>query len=293
MIPIKKIFIDSKARAVGSTSTSNFIIDLPESYTMPEDCAFHIDGVCIPCSWYIVRQNFNDSLVIATKDETLAAPNNVEKYYELTIPEGHYDGDSLASAINNLMPNSGANALYSPYTFSVTFFKPSAKIQISAKLVGATGTKYFKVLTDSEIKTIQKSGAIPTSTIYPFYSLNTILGNTGTTSAQHQHSNPWMSGSIDFNPIKYVLIRSPNFGTFMTVNALHGEKTIVKKVMTNNAKFGDIIADYIRSGEDLLDCSKQTLRRLGFRLSDEGGNDLDLNGHDCSFSIVFSLKAKE
>ena len=60
MIPIKKIFIDSKARAVGSTSTSNFIIDLPESYTMPEDCAFHIDDVCTPCSWYLVRDNFND-----------------------------------------------------------------------------------------------------------------------------------------------------------------------------------------------------------------------------------------
>ena len=49
MIPIKKIFIDSKARASTSKSTSNFIIDLPESYTMPEDCAFHIDDVCIPC----------------------------------------------------------------------------------------------------------------------------------------------------------------------------------------------------------------------------------------------------
>ena len=42
MIPIKKIFIDSKARALTSTSTSNFIIDLPETYTMPEDCSFHI-----------------------------------------------------------------------------------------------------------------------------------------------------------------------------------------------------------------------------------------------------------
>ena len=63
--------------------------------------------------------------------------------------------------------------------------------------------------------------------------------------------------------------------------------------MTQNAKFGDIISDYIRSSEDLLDCSKQSLRRLEFRFSDEAGNDLDLNGHDVSFSIVFSLKARE
>ena len=63
--------------------------------------------------------------------------------------------------------------------------------------------------------------------------------------------------------------------------------------MTNNAKFGEIISYYIRSSEDLLDCSKQTLRRLEFRISDEGGNDLALNGHDVSFSIVFSLKVRE
>ena len=63
--------------------------------------------------------------------------------------------------------------------------------------------------------------------------------------------------------------------------------------MTNNAKFGDIIADYIRSSEDLLDCSRQTLRRLEFRLTDEGGNDLALSGHDVAFSIVFSLKVRE
>ena len=79
----------------------------------------------------------------------------------------------------------------------------------------------------------------------------------------------------------------------MTVNSLYGEKTVIKKVMTQNAKFGDIISDYTRSAEDLLDCSKQSLRRLEFRFSVEAGNDLDLNGHDVSFSIVFSLKAKE
>ncbi len=121
MIPIKKMFIDSKARAAGSTSTSNFIIDLPESYTMPEDCAFHIDDVCIPCSWYLVRENFNDSIVIATKDDAQTAPHDKELYYELTIPEGQYDGDGLASVINNMMPNNGASAMYSPFKFNVTF----------------------------------------------------------------------------------------------------------------------------------------------------------------------------
>ena len=66
---------------------------------MPEDCAFHIDDVCIPCSWYLVRKDFNDSLVIATKDPDVLAPNDVELYYQIILPPGSYDGDSLASAI--------------------------------------------------------------------------------------------------------------------------------------------------------------------------------------------------
>ena len=129
--------------------------------------------------------------------------------------------------------------------------------------------------------------------ITQFYSINTLIGNTGNDSSEHRMGSDFKSKSIDFRPIKYVLIRSPNFGTFMTLNSLHGEETVVKKVQTQNAKFGDIISDYIRSSEDLLDCSKQSLRRLEFRFSDEAGNDLDLNGQDVSFSIVFSLKTKE
>ena len=126
MIPIKKIFIDSKARASTSKSTSNFIIDLPESYTMPEDCAFHIDDVCIPCSWYLVRKDFNDSLVIATKDPDVLAPNDVELYYQIILPPGSCDGESLASAIKNQMPNQDKSdpnhhAYFSPYEFDVTF----------------------------------------------------------------------------------------------------------------------------------------------------------------------------
>ena len=42
----------------------------------------------------------------------------------------------------------------------------------------------------------------------------------------------------------------------MTVNSLYGEQTVIKKVMTQNAQFGDIISDYIRSADDLLDCPK-------------------------------------
>ena len=197
---------------------------------MPEDCSVHIDDACIPCSWYLVRKDFNDSLVIATLDPDVSAPNNVELYYTLTIPPGSYDGDSLASTIKNLMPNHSTDssnyAAFSPYEFDVSFFRPASQLVISGKRIGDARSCYFKVLTDDEITAVLSSASSwKTNTPGPikkFYSLNTLLGNT-VSQGERRMGSPFTSGTIDFHPIKYVLIRSPNFGGFMTVNSLYGE----------------------------------------------------------------------
>ena len=42
MLPVKKIYVDSKARTSESQSTSNFVIDLKESFTMPDDTVFRL-----------------------------------------------------------------------------------------------------------------------------------------------------------------------------------------------------------------------------------------------------------
>ena len=52
MLPVKKIYIDSKFRTPSSKSPSNFIIDLKESFGMPEDAVFTCDDVIIPHRWY-------------------------------------------------------------------------------------------------------------------------------------------------------------------------------------------------------------------------------------------------
>ena len=62
MPPIKKIYIDTRLKAPDSRSDSDFFIDLPTTFLMPEDCGFYIDDVCLPHSWYTVEEGFNDSL---------------------------------------------------------------------------------------------------------------------------------------------------------------------------------------------------------------------------------------
>ena len=48
MLPIKKNYIDSRFKSSDSASHSDFKIDLPISFLMPEDTGFYIDDVCIP-----------------------------------------------------------------------------------------------------------------------------------------------------------------------------------------------------------------------------------------------------
>ena len=42
MLPVKKIYIDSKYKTPDSISDSNFKFQLPQSVTLPDDCLFFI-----------------------------------------------------------------------------------------------------------------------------------------------------------------------------------------------------------------------------------------------------------
>ncbi len=45
MLPIKKLYIDSRFKSSSSETHSNFTIDLPMTLLMPEDTGFYIEDV--------------------------------------------------------------------------------------------------------------------------------------------------------------------------------------------------------------------------------------------------------
>ena len=62
MLPLKKIYIDSRDRTVDSKGASNFKIELPNTVQMPENTVFFVTDVCIPH----VEGGFNDKLYLFT-----------------------------------------------------------------------------------------------------------------------------------------------------------------------------------------------------------------------------------
>ena len=127
MLPIKKIYIDSRFKSSDSASHSDFKIDLPISFLMPEDTGFYIDDVCIPHTWYPISERNN-----------LVAFKFVDNTYYAYVPPGNYSALDLGVAIAKAMNNAWAG----PARFESTYDASTNKITI--KLM-ATFTFAFQI----------------------------------------------------------------------------------------------------------------------------------------------------
>ena len=65
MLPLKKIYVDSRDRTPDSKSASNFKIELPYTVQMPENTVFFVTDVCIPHVWNTIEEEFNDRLFLS------------------------------------------------------------------------------------------------------------------------------------------------------------------------------------------------------------------------------------
>ena len=276
MLPIKKLYIDSKARSKDSRSTSDFAIDLVESLTMPEHAVFQVCDVLIPHTWYLIDEH--NCNIYFNEVQPLVSSGN----FSIALDVGNYDGDSLAGEISKQIQAATTKI----FKYAVNYDTSTGRIRITASIDnGVSGAQsQWQILTDTEVLQNMFFNISDNPK-----SLNVFLGNT--TSQSYRPDDPfgiaYHSSRLQFTRIKYLFIRSANLGTFNTLGSF-GERTIIKKVPVT-APQGEIILDDTRSGNDVLNCAKQTFKRLEFTITDEKGNIIDLNGHDTSFSLIFSI----
>ena len=112
------------------------------------------------------------------------------------------------------------------------------------------GPFFFKILTDEEVLGIASLGVTTPN------SLNKFLGNTSRDTVQYVPDlDTYFSKRLQFNPVKYIFIKSANLGTFNTLGSF-GERTVIKKVPVT-APQGEMILDDTRSGNDMLSCESK------------------------------------
>ena len=93
MLPVKKIYIDSRYKTPDSKSDSNFNFQLPATCFMPENTSFFISDVAIPHSWYTVN-DFNNKQYLRTFDR-----NGTQQDHIITLTNQTYNGATFATMI--------------------------------------------------------------------------------------------------------------------------------------------------------------------------------------------------
>jgi hypothetical protein len=268
MLPIKKLYIDSRFKSLDSASDSDFKIDLPQNLLMPEATGFYIDDISIPCSWYPITAGFNNNLYVELYDPPDEfIPDGVSVSKKITIEEGNFTAAELSGRIQD-----GINNAFSADGFTVSCQFNAVKDTITITRIGAV--REWAILTDLEI--VAKGFPAPHA------SMNNVINN----HKPQVNTVSFKTGHINLFPIRNLYLVASGLGSFNTMS-VSGERSIIKKIPVN-ANYGEMIFDQSLVGIDYLDCSRQTLSRLSFQLKDVFGNLVDLHNQHWSFSIVFS-----
>jgi hypothetical protein len=286
VLPVRKIYVDTKYKTVDSVSNSHFKIQLPETILLPERTVFYIDDICIPHSFYTIETGVNDKFYVNISS---TEPNeDIRPFvcYVLTLTSQNYTGAELATHLAYLLnTREGSNN----FTFTYSAGKQSITITTTVN------NKTFKILTTNDITSSLNGDWAPFDSSIDSYDITNpmdvnsdILKLSEGNSVLYNSSTPFISKYINLNSIRNIYITSPNLGNYNTFGP-NGERSIIKKVPVDS-DFNYMIFNNVLTGLDHLDCSKQTLRQIEFKLQDVSGNVINLHGVHVSFSIIFDLR---
>jgi len=274
MLPVKKIYLDSRFKTSDSKSHTDFKIDLGQSYYFPDDTYFYVDDVNIPNSWYSVESNSNSRMYV----RYLHTYQEGYKDVIVNIPSEVYNGESFITAVSAVLNAEAANL------FTVVYDPNKNTLNISLN-EGIC----FQIFSDDELRFPETDfgrGALGVD-VHNLMSINEVIRNEGKTGVYNYNgSKNYVSGYLDFLRYNNIYLSSPNVGNFNTHGPM-GQQTIIRKVPVS-AGNGFVINDRVVNKHDILDCSKATLRTVEFRFHDAYGRTINLNGGHVSFSLVFT-----
>lgn len=271
MDKIKKVYIDSRYKANGSVSNSDFKFELKEALDLPENTVCYVDDISIPHSWYTI-EDYNNKLYVE-----LTNTDQTKSYTVLTIETGNYTGASLAAIIQTTLRLRFINE-----DFSCTYIPSKGVLSFYAN-------KLFRILTDLDVHVaaillvswFDNNGQPTTVDTSNLMSINDVLRH----SIPQDESNGFESGFLDLLNTHNIYMHCDNLGHYSTLG-VRGENTIIKKVPVSSS-FGYLIMDSVVAPHDKIDVSRQLIKTLHFTLKNVHGNVINLNGAHCSFSLVF------
>ena len=278
MLKFKKIYIDSSYKVSGTSS--DFVIDLPETVQLEENTKCIIHEVSIPHSWFSIQEGFNDKLYFFQLDPNGVNPD-ITDYRVFSIDEGNYSGVELASRIqfwlNDYFDTRNPDAIRTD-TYTVSYDTRLNKITIAINY----STIIFNVFTEAEV--IANQNQFTGIDVNNLRSINKVL-NIVDTSPTHGIALPFVSGFVDLVPVKNLYLHCNEICNYNQLTVA-GNSSIIKKINVTVPYLG-IIQDNQINDFDYVDVSGKILRRLNFRFTDEFNKTVNFNNVECSFSLTF------
>ena len=100
MVPITKIYIDTRYKTSDSTSSSDFKVELPETITLPRGTKAYITDVSVPNTMTTITEGFSDTIYFASVFQNTMSPYN--KTYvprRATLQPGSHTAETLAATL--------------------------------------------------------------------------------------------------------------------------------------------------------------------------------------------------
>ena len=275
-LDITKIYIDSRFRTKGSKSETDFSIELPRSFNVPDGVVAHIDDIVIPVSWSTIDERNRNCYVAFSCGTDLRESN-------FSFDSKNYDGAAFATALaaNLTTAAVGFAAVVPTFICACNNLGNQNQLTISINDARSATVKgvspfYLEFYTDDMLVPRYRTEA---------NTINTIIRNTTQTiitEAESYKCYPY------FFQTRNLYLTSSALASYDTVSNF-GLDTIIKKIPCT-AGYNKLLTQSSGSTLDGLDVSKRTLRFIDFKLVDSSFRTIPLQGNHFSFSIIFTQK---
>ena len=274
-----KVYVDSRHRISGTTE--DFVWQIPETVDIG-DSEMYIDCVLIPNTFFSVLADVNDRIHFF--DEPVAvvggAPTITPR--RAILPPGQYNGISLALAVQTAMQSaSGFNT-----QLTVTYDPTHAKLKVALAAPNDSQCRIFADGTFDTWNTLQ--------TFIPVDPLNTksagkVCGFLGAHTLVAATTIDVLGDSVvdvQRHHCCYIHSDLPDPGSSW---GCRGQSDVIRRVVID-APQNSLAIDRHTTSWDVVEVSARSLRAMSFRLADDNGNTVNLQGHHWSFSLVFHDK---
>ena len=274
-----KIYVDSRHRTAGTNE--DFVWQIPETVDIP-DSQMYIDCVLVPNVFLSVKAGFNDRIHFFDEPVAVSGGAPTITPRRAILPPGQYNGISLAAAVETAMQSTSGFATQ----LTVTYDAIRAKLKITLSAPHDSQLRIFADGTFGEWNTLQTN--IPVDPL-DTKSAGKVCGFLGSETLVAATTIDVLGDSVvDVQRHHCVYIHSdlPEPGSSF---GCRGQSDVIRRVVVD-APQNSLAIDRFTTSWDTVEVSSKSLRSMTFRLCDDNGATVDLQGHHWSFSLVFHDK---